>query len=52
MNPFLVQHEAAKQDRQFFKDLLKNMSYEQVKRFCFENGYAVPTPEELKELIK
>jgi hypothetical protein len=46
MHIFLVQHETAKQDRLFNEEMMKTMTPEQIKRFCLENGFAVPEPKE------
>ena len=44
MHILLVQHEAAKQHRLFIEELVKTGTPEQIKRFCLENGFAVPEP--------
>ena len=40
---FLVQHEAAKLHSEWIKEVTKSMSQEELERFCFENGFVVPT---------
>lgn len=42
VNPMSAYAQAVEQDRLFTQELLKNMSPEQVNRFCFENGFSVP----------
>lgn len=44
--------QAVEQDRLFMEEMIKTMTPEQINQFCFENGFAVPTQEELKELLK
>lgn len=34
--------QAVEQDRLFFTELMKTMTPEEINRFCFENGFAVP----------
>lgn len=46
---FMVQHEAAKQEREMYELAKNTMSIEQFSRYCFENGYAVPEPKEPKQ---
>ena len=38
--------QAIEQDRLFAQRMMKTMTPEQINRFCFENGYAVPEPKE------
>lgn len=36
---------AVEADRLFTQEMLKTMTPEQINRFCFENGFAVPEPK-------
>jgi hypothetical protein len=45
---YLVQTEAAKLHSEWIKDATKNMSQEELERFCLENGFVMPEPKEKK----
>lgn len=42
VSPLLVQHEAAKQEREAIAAITKDMTPKQLRRFCLENGFALP----------
>jgi hypothetical protein len=42
---------AVELDRRLHNEMIKNMTPEQINRFCFENGFEVPEPHAI-EMIK